>query len=203
MPSGPRRFLTPYLRYRHARLLHAIRVAFAILASILVTTAFKLPYGLWSSITVLTVIGGLQHQGNIRRRAFERGLGTLIGASVGLLILFEQDYFGVAIVTDLLIAGACGLCAYYAIGKPGYIGLLSAITLFIVAGHGDTSVTVGLWRTVDIVVGIAIALVFSFAFPFYATWSWRYQLADALRGCADFYANLASGARFGAAKICP
>ena len=53
----------------------------AILASILVTGALRLPYGMWSSITVLVVIGGLQHQGNIRSKAFERGSARLIGAA--------------------------------------------------------------------------------------------------------------------------
>ena len=52
----------------------------------------------------------------------------------------------------------------------------------------------GLWRTVDIVVGIAIALAFSFALPLYATWSWRHRNAQALRGCARLYAGIVGGA---------
>ena len=59
----------------------------------------------------------------------------------------------------------------------------------IVAGHGDNTMAAGLWRTVDIVIGITIALAFSFALPLYATWSWRYKLADALRGCAALHAG--------------
>ena len=138
---------------------------------------------------MLVVIGGLQHQGNIRRKAFERGLGTLIGAGVGLALILQQNIFGVWIATELMIATGCGICAYYAIGKAGYIALLSAITIMIVAGHGDNSMAAGLWRTVDIVIGIAIALAFSFALPLYATWSWRYKLADTLRSCAALHAG--------------
>jgi uncharacterized membrane protein YccC len=185
-----RHIAEPDYRYRHARLIHAMRVGAAILVSILLTTALGLPYGEWASITVLVVIGGLQHQGNIRRKAFERGLGTLIGAGVGLALILQRNIFGAWIATELMIATGCGICAYYAIGKAGYIALLSAITIMIVAGHGDNSMAAGLWRTVDIVIGIAIALAFSFALPLYATWSWRYKLADALRGCAALHAGL-------------
>ncbi len=184
---------SPRYRYQHARLIHATRVAFAVLAAILLTTVAGLPHGEWATITVLIVIGGLQHQGNIRRKAIERGWGTLIGAAAGLALIAQQSTFGLAPVTFLLIAAACGICAYYAIGKAGYIALLSAVTIIIVGGNGDNSLDVGLWRTVNILIGIVIALLFSFAIPLYATWSWRYQLAQALRGCAALHAGLANG----------
>ena len=89
------------------------------------------------------------------------------------------------------MAIGCGICAYHAIGKAGYIALLSAITMVIVAGHGDNEIVDGLWRAVNVLVGIAIALAFSFALPLYATYSWRYKLADALRACAAVHARLA------------
>jgi uncharacterized membrane protein YccC len=184
---------TPYFRYKNAKRIHAARVSLAILASILLTSAIGAPYGEWASITVLIVIGGLQHQGNIRRKAAERGLGTLIGAGLGLAIILQHNAIGSIALTDALLSIACGVCGYYAIGSAGYIALLTAITLFIVAGHGDNSLAVGLWRTVGIVIGIVIALAFSFALPLYATWSWRYKLADALRGCAALHAGIADG----------
>jgi uncharacterized membrane protein YccC len=50
-----------------------------------------------------------------------------------------------------------------------------------------------LWRGVDILIGIALALAFSFALPLYAVYSWRYNLADALRDCATLYGRIISG----------
>ena len=120
--------------------------------------------------------------------------GTLIGAAAGLVLIVQQHYFGNSIATYLMIAAACGFCGYHAIGRGGYIALLSAITIIIVAGHGDHSLADGLWRTVNVLIGIGIAVVFSFVIPLYATWAWRYKLAEALRGCAVLHAGIAHGA---------
>ncbi|RKP44240.1 FUSC family protein [Pararobbsia silviterrae] len=188
-----RQVTDPYRRYRNAGVIHAIRVATSILASIALTTGIDLPHGEWASITVLVVIGGLQHLGNIRKKAAERALGTLIGASGGLLLILVQSTFHVPGLTYLLMAVGCGVGGYYAIGKAGYVALLGAITLVIVAGHGDAAISDGLWRTADVLIGIVIALVFSFALPLYATYSWRYKLADGLRDCARLYSRIVGG----------
>ena len=189
-----RPLLDPARRFRRAKLIHAGRVALGVLVSILVTTGVAIPHGEWATITVLIVIGGLQHHGNIRRKAAERALGTLIGAAVGLTVIVQQSYFQIPALSYLLILVACGICAYHAIGQGGYVALLSAITILIVAGHGDNAIVDGLWRAVNVLIGIAIALLFSFALPLYATYSWRYTLARALRGCAQMHTAIATGA---------
>lgn len=182
----------PHRRYRHAKLIHAGRVALSVLTSIALTASLRIPHGEWATITVLVVIGGLQHHGNIRKKSAERALGTVIGAAVGLLLILLQSVTGWPLLTALLMTLACGLFAYHAIGKAGYIALLSAITLVIVAGHGDNGIADGLWRAVNVLIGIALALSFSFALPLYATYSWRYTLADSLRGCAAVHARISS-----------
>ncbi|MFO2466379.1 FUSC family protein [Pseudomonas sp. 15FMM2] len=188
-----RPLLDPYRRYRHARLIHAIRVSIGLLATILLTTGLNVPHGEWASVTMLVVIGGLQHHGNIGKKSVERAYGTLIGASVGLALVAQQAYLGVPLLTYLLMSVVCGFFSYHAIGKGGYTALLSGITVFIVAGHGDNPLSDGLWRTVDILIGIALALAFSFALPLYAVYSWRYNLASALRDCATTYNRIISG----------
>ena len=190
----------PHRRYRHARYIHATRVGLGVLLSIAVTAGFGWPHGEWATISLLIVIAGLQHHGNIRKRAAERAWGTLIGASAGLLIIVQQTGLGHLPLTYALVAAACGICAYHAIGKGGYIALLAAITLVIVVGHGDNDLLDGAWRTLNVLVGIAIALLFSFALPLYATYSWRYRLADALRECARAYASLGQGGEVAAAR---
>jgi uncharacterized membrane protein YccC len=184
---------SPYYRFRHAQLLHSIRVGLAMLVSILVTTGVHFPHGIWASVTVLVVIGGLQHHGNIRKKAAERAVGTLLGAGIGLLLLVQLRFIGSAPLTYLLMSVIAGICGFYAIGRPAYVALLTAITMCIVAGHGDNTIDTGLWRTLNVLIGIAIALVFSFALPLHATYSWRYLLARNLRDCAREYARIASG----------
>ncbi|WP_087628989.1 FUSC family protein [Caballeronia telluris] len=184
---------SPYFRYRHAKLLHALRVSLAMLASIALTSGIDIPHGVWASVTLLVVIGGLQHHGNIRKKAAERALGTLLGASFGLTLIIVQSVLGSLMLTFLLMSAIAGACAYYAIGKAGYVALLTAITMVIVAGHGDLPIDVGLWRTANVLIGIVIALGFSFVLPLYATYSWRYRLADNMRECARLYAAIIEG----------
>lgn len=188
-----RPLLDPYRRYRHARYIHAGRIVIGLLVSILLTTGIHLPHGEWASVTMLIVIGGLQHHGNIGKKSVERAYGTLIGAALGLAVVWQQDYFDMPLLTYLMMSLACGFFAYHAIGKGGYTALLSAITLFIVAGHGDNPLSDGLWRTVDILIGIVLALAFSFALPLYAVFSWRYNLANGLRDCAKVYGRINHG----------
>lgn len=185
--------LDPYRRYRHAKLIHAVRVSLGLLATILLTTGINLPHGEWASVTMLVVIGGLQHHGNIGKKAAERAIGTLIGAGVGLALVAQQAWLGMPWLTYFAMSVVCGFFSYHAIGKGGYTALLSAITVFIVAGHGDNQMSDGLWRGVDILIGIALALAFSFALPLYAVYSWRYNLADAFRDCATIYGRIITG----------
>jgi uncharacterized membrane protein YccC len=188
-----RSLASPYYRYRNARMIHSVRVGLAMLASIVATTGIDIPHGIWSSVTVLVVIGGLQHHGNIRKKAAERSLGTLLGAGIGLALIVVQAFTHSLWLTYALMSIFAGVCAWYAIGKPGYVALLTAITMCIVAGHGDNLIDTGLWRTLNVMVGIVIALAFSFALPLHATYSWRYRLADNLRDCARLYAQVLRG----------
>lgn len=189
---------SPYYRYRHAKLIHSLRVGLAMLFSILATTGIDLPHGIWASVTLLVVIGGLQHSGNIRKKAAERAAGTLLGASIGLVLILERNFTGSLPLTYVSMSVVAAICAWFAIGKPGYIALLTAITMCIVAGHGDNLIDTGLWRTLNVLIGIVIALVFSFALPLHATFSWRYLLADNLRAFARIYARIVHGPPIGA-----
>ncbi|WP_148662101.1 FUSC family protein [Paraburkholderia phytofirmans] len=188
-----RTITSPYYRYRHAKMLHSLRVGVAMLVSILATTGINIPHGIWSSVTLLVVIGGLQHHGNIRKKAADRAAGTLLGAAIGLALILLQNLTGSLPLTYVLMSIVAAVCAWFAIGSSGYIGLLTAITMCIVAGHGDNLIDVGLWRTLNVLIGIVIALAFSFALPLHATYSWRYGIADNLRACAQIYTRLLVG----------
>lgn len=175
----------PPFRYRHYHAFHAVRTGAGVLIAILVGIAFDIPHSLWTAISFIVVMTGFHHHGNIRRRALERALGTMIGAGAGLLVLLQQEWLHVTPLTWVLIAVFCGACAYYAIGKGGYTALLSGLTLVIVAGHGSEPLDVGLWRALNVMIGIVIALALSFVQPIYAAWFWRDVLARALVHCRE------------------
>lgn len=175
----------PAFRYRHAALIHAIRVALGILAGLGLAFLLHIPDGEWTAISFLIVMVGLQHQGNIQRRALERGAGTLVGALAGFGAIGVQTAFGITPLTLGLMALFCGACGYYAIGRGGYLAQLSAITLVIVAGFGMAPLSIGAWRTINVLIGIGIALALASALPLYATAFWRLAMAEALRRAAS------------------
>lgn len=191
---------SPYYRYRNARQIHTLRVTAAVLLSILVTVGLSLPHGFWATITVMIVMGGLQHHGDIRKKAGERALATGMGAALGWLVILQYHALGLPVLTYLLLALLAGGCAYFAVGKAGYVGLLTAITLFVVAGHGDNQISAGMWRTLEVVLGTGIALTFSFAYPLYAVYDWRFKLADNLRECARMYPRVMVGPAMSASE---
>lgn len=188
-------------RYRHASLIHAARVAIGIFIGLGLVFLLHVPDGEWTSISVLIVMVGLQHQGNIQRRAMERAAGTLLGALAGFGAIGVQTALGITPLTIGLMALFCGACGYYAIGRGGYVAQLSAITLVIVAGFGTDPLSVGAWRTVNVLLGIVIALGLSSALPIYATSFWRFGMADALRRCAERLALHGTEAEASAAGI--
>jgi uncharacterized membrane protein YccC len=188
------RYITsPYQRYRHAQALHALRVALAMLTTILLTSGLQLPHGDWASVSMLVVIGGIQHHGNIRKKAMERAIGTLLGAAAGLTLIVVHTALGSDAITYALLSLTAGICGYYAIGRGGYMALLTAITMIIVGGHGNNSIEMGLWRSVNVTMGIVVALVFSFALPLLASYAWRFDMALNLRRSARLIARLLSG----------
>lgn len=181
---------SPYQRYRHAKALHGVRVGLAMATSILLTSGLHMPHGDWASVSMLVVIGGLQHHGNIRKKAMERAIGTVIGGLLGMFCIIQNELIGSLPLTYSLMAVIVGVAGYYAIGRAGYIALLTGITVCIVAGHGDNTLEIGLWRSANVLIGIMIALAFSFVFPLHAVYSWRYDLAANLRRVARIYRRL-------------
>ncbi len=109
------------------------------------------------------VLTGLPHQGNIRRKGLEGVGGTLVGAGTGLLVLLQQEWLHQIQLTWVLLALFCGLCAYHAVGRAGYMALLAGLTLIIVTGQGTDPLDIGLWRALNVLIGVAGALALSLA----------------------------------------
>ena len=111
-----RRFLLPVLDlYRR----YAVNLALVLLATIALTTGLDLHHGEWASVPMLVLIDGLQHHGNIGKKAPEWAIGTLIGADVGLVLVVQKAYLAMFWLTYLGMSVVCGYFSYHAIGKGG------------------------------------------------------------------------------------
>ncbi len=191
---GVQRFLgSNRFRFRHGQTIHAARIGIGIFASLGIAWWLHLPNGVWVAISFLIVMASLQHHGNIQRRAVERAVGTVIGAVAGVGILGLQSWLGSTALTFAVMAAVCGICGFYAVGRGGYTAQLVAITLVVVAGFGTDPIATGLWRAVDVLIGIAIALALARAFPLYALAFWRLAMADALTRAAGLLEEDALG----------
>ena len=130
------RWFNPYKRYRYSRLIHAVRLALAVVFATLLARGFALPHGEWIPITVFVVLGMLQFQGAIYSKAVERMLGTLIGLSVGLALLWLNQHVLHGNWLFFMIIGVLSAVAgWMAVGKNGYIPMLAGLTMCMLIGN--------------------------------------------------------------------
>jgi len=115
------------LIYGHYRIVHGLRIALAFMLTFLLTRELKLPESTWPLITLVVVMGPISFWGNVLSRALQRVVGTIFGASCGVVALSLELY---SLPLMLLWCGCIMfLCGYLALGKRPYVGLLIGITL--------------------------------------------------------------------------
>lgn len=120
------------LIYGHYRIVHGLRIALAFMLTFLLTRELKLPESTWPLITLVVVMGPISFWGNVLSRALQRVIGTIFGASCGVVALYLELY---SLPLMLLWCGCIMfLCGYLALGKRPYVGLLIGITLGVTMG---------------------------------------------------------------------
>lgn len=179
----------PLFLYQHHRLIHALRVMLAFLCGLLVNLSFPIKHGSWMLVTIVVVLGNVPHLGAVAQKTRQRTIGTTLGAIAGLLAL---TLYGVSpLLCYVWMALVVLLSAYHAIGKAGYTALTVGLTLVIVAGVGDGTVSESLWRTANVALGSFLAIMAASLFPQRALDHWRFLLADNLRESALIYSHIA------------
>lgn len=183
--------IEPYSRYLHANILHAIRLGVAIVTSLLISKWTNMPHSEWSTITVFVILGLLQYQGAIYTKAKERVLGTLLGLSIGLLLLWLNGHLlnlpGVAWIYYLVVGVISGLIGYYSIKHLGYTGLLTGITMSMIIASNNSVGPEGIARATNVLIGTLIAVAATFILPLKSTLMWRFLLANNIEACANMY----------------
>lgn len=177
------------LIYRYYTYWHAFRVGLALATALALGSWLPIPHTLWINVSVVIVLGGLAYTGDVLNKAYQRAIGTAVGALLGIVVVVffhMQVWLGY-----LFIIIGTMVCCYYAIGKGGYIGLLAAATISIVAGEDPTSYEAAIWRTINVFIGILLAVFFILLFPTKATYRWRTLLVENLAELAALHALLA------------
>ncbi|WP_350560314.1 FUSC family protein [Psychrobacter sp. CAL346-MNA-CIBAN-0220] len=185
--------IEPYARYQHADVLHAIRLGVAVLTALLLNKLTHLPHGEWTTITVFVILGLLQYQGAIYTKAKERILGTLLGVTVGLGVLWLSQDIGTWLwLYYVLIGVISGIIGYVAVKQLGYIGLLTGITMLMIVSSPDRSNIGqdGLYRAFNILLGAGVAVAATLILPLKSTLMWRFLLASNLDTCSNLYADV-------------
>ncbi|WP_241461141.1 FUSC family protein [Shewanella mangrovi] len=161
--------------YRYARIVHTFKIALALGLVALVNGFWPVPHFIWSMVTIVIIMMGLPQVGGAIEKSMQRAVGTLLGASYGvLLVIFIDQYWH---LMGLLILGVTIVC-YLNAGRYSYAYLVTGFTMIIVIGDANHDTSAALWRTANILIGCVVAVLVSlFVLPIKAKQDWRAQMA--------------------------
>ena len=140
---------------------HSVRTAAAVLASLLIARLFRLPEVYWAPIT--TIVITQSSLGAALEVSWQRFVGTALGAVIGAIV---AGYFG----PRALVFAACIfvlgiLCAALRVDRSAYrfAGVTLAIVLLI--PRTGPAWQVPLHRFAEVSIGIGTALIFATVWP--------------------------------------
>lgn len=184
----------PVFLFEHYRLIHTLRVALAFLFGGAIDIYFAIPYGTWTLVAIVVLMGNMPTQGDISRKSGQRVLGTFIGALAGLMAVLcylVSPWLGFALMIFLI-----ALSAYHALGKNSEAAVVAGVTIVVVGGLGDTAIEESFWRFGNMVIGAMIATLFANLLPTRAIDRWRFLLAENLREVAFIYQQICINPQF-------
>ncbi|CAG9295730.1 FUSC family protein [Celerinatantimonas diazotrophica] len=171
--------------YRHYRVAHGVRIGLAFVITLMAIRISGIPEGSWPLITLVVLLGPMSFWGNVKQRSLHRILGTILGASSGLIALYLELYsVPLMLIWCALVMFFSG---YLALGKRPYMAMLIGITLAVVASAEPGDITTALWRAGDVILGAITALLLTSIYPQRAFIHWRLQMSDALNSLGKIY----------------
>lgn len=173
------------LIYKHIRVIHVIKISLALLIAHLIDLFYEVPNLAWTSVTIVIIMLTLPQVGGTLEKSIQRVIGTLCGATYGILILFiAHAPYQQALLALLGIA----FVTWRASGRMSYAYLVAGFTLMIVLDAGDKGIEDAAWRTATILLGCCIAIgVSQFVLPLRARNEWRWLMADTLLGMSHIW----------------
>lgn len=141
---------------------HAVRLAVAVPASVLLAAWWALPRGYWVPFAVAVVLK--PDYSTLLRRGVGRVLGTAVGATLAaVLVTVLHPDTGVYVVLVGVIAWAA--YATWSASFPVAIGLVTALVLVLLSVAQSNPVSTALDRLIDVALGGALAVVAYLVWP--------------------------------------
>nr|WP_297458639.1 FUSC family protein [uncultured Halomonas sp.] len=181
------RLRDPYFNYHHRHRLHVLRTSLALAVTFAIIQLFQIPHSSWALVSTLIVMGNLPHIGGVLDKGSQRLLGTVLGATWGIILMLIPDPPAGIIPAWVLISIAIATYATFAT-RHGYSALMFGISLLLVVGSGDHDLTIALWRAFNVLLGTLVGMLVTIAvLPQKATDLLRFLLADNLDKLARLY----------------
>ena len=133
---------------------HAVRLALAVTASMIVAQVFALPRGYWVAFSVAVILK--PDYVTLLQRGVSRVVGTAAGASLAALLVAElHPSLGVSV----LLVAAVATAAYttWAASFAVSIGLVSSLVLIVLSSIGHDAIGTAADRFLDVTIGAVIA----------------------------------------------
>lgn len=181
------RLRDPYYNYHYRHRLHVLRTSLALIITYLVINLVDIPHSSWALVSTLMVMGNLPHIGGVLDKGGQRLVGTILGATWGIILVLVPDAPSGVVPFWTLIAIAIATYATFT-SRYGYGALMFGISLLLVVGDGNHDLSIALWRAFNVLLGTLIGiLVTVLVLPLKATDILRFLLADNLDKLARLY----------------
>lgn len=169
--------------FKNERVIHSLKTAFAVLLAFLITKSAHLPVDQWLIITILVVMCAQINVGSMLQKSLSRLVGTLAGSLIAFLTILLVG--NSTIVHGIVIMLGALYFSYLATGQSRWSesGTLGAVTIVIILINPTPTLELGVYRSLEIVVGILIAaLISQLILPIHArTYLLREQIATLTR----------------------
>jgi len=134
-------------------LLHSLRTAIATVVSMLLARALKLPEFYWAPISTIVILLSVTDPLAL---AWQRFVGTAVGAALGALIATYFSANGMVYGAGILVCGV--LSAMLRLGAAYRFAAIT-LTIVLLITHGRPPWVVASHRFVEVSLGIAVALL--------------------------------------------
>ena len=181
-PARPLLVLARQVRQGSVRM-YAVRLMLCIGVATVVSEALPLQRSYWVPLTVAVVLR--PDLGSVFARALQSGAGTVIGASLGALILASRptDTILVIWVAVLALALPYGQSRNYGL----FTTFFAPLVVLLIDLIGDEGWRLAQARLIDTLLGCGIALLVGYAvWPMSWHGSWRPSFADTLNAIAGY-----------------